>query len=238
MSDLYFLINPPPSHSRIMSGPDISRQIAGLIGVTEDIVEAYESIKNLCSLPEAFQEVNKQLPLLGQTLRDAKGPAKKLKPADDTKGLETVLQSCDEKAEQLLEVFEKLSKSSKDHYDSSVYRAIITKQGKHRVETLMAGILEDLGVLVAHNIFLAEMKRLVEPLENARKELAEVSPSLTDSDLTDQPGTANQYGDYNRQYNLFGNGTQRIANGHYFEAMGNQNFGMIPPEESIEPKVA
>ncbi|KAJ6091638.1 hypothetical protein N7467_003607 [Penicillium canescens] len=215
-----------------MSGPDISRQIAGLIGVTEDIVEAYNSIKNLCSLPEAFQEVNKRLPLLEQTLRDAEIPAKKLKPTDDTKALETVLHRCDERADKMLEIFEEIGKRSKDQYDSSVYRAIVTKQGKHRVETLMAGILEDLGVLVAHNIFLAEMKRQVEPLAKAREELAEVSPSLADSNMADQSGAANQYGDNNRQYNLFGNGTQKVANGHYFEAMGDQNFDICPAEES------
>ncbi|OGE46780.1 hypothetical protein PENARI_c112G10059 [Penicillium arizonense] len=221
-----------------MSGPNISRQIAGLIGVTEDIVEAYDSIKNLSSLPEAFQEVNRRLPLLEQTLRDAESPAKKLKSTDDTQGLETVLHSCDEKANNMLEIFEKIGKKSKGQYDSSVYRAIVTKPGKHRVETLMAGILEDLGVLVAHNIFLAEMKRQVEPLAKALEELAEVSPSLADSNLADQPGAANQYGDNNRQYNLFGNGTQKIATGHYFEARGNQNFGTIPPEDSMKSNVA
>ncbi|KAJ5325120.1 uncharacterized protein N7506_008222 [Penicillium brevicompactum] len=82
------------------------------------------------------------------------------------------------------------------------------------------------------------MERQVKPLAKAREELAEVSPSLGGSNLTDQPGTANQYGDNNRLYSLLGNGTQKIANGHFFEAGGNQNFGVIPPEESIESKVA
>lgn len=221
-----------------MANPDISRQIAGLIEVTEDIVEAYGSIKDLSSLPEAFQEVHKRLPLVEQTLRVAKIPAKKLKSADDAKALKTVLYSCDEKADKLREIFEKIGKKSKDQYESSVYRAIIIKQGKHRVETLMDGILEDLGVLVAHRIFSAELQKQVGPLAKAREELAEVSPSLADSDLADKPEAASQYGDNNRQYNLFGEGTQKIADGHYFEAMGNQNFGIIPPKESIETKVA
>ena len=65
---------------RTMSGPDISRQIAGLIEVTEDIVEAYDSHQRPPCLPEASQEVNKRLPLVEQTLRDAKIPAKKSKP--------------------------------------------------------------------------------------------------------------------------------------------------------------
>lgn len=54
----------------------------------------------------------------------------------------------------------------------------------------------------------------------------------------EQPGLANQYGDNNRQYNLFSEGTQKIVDGHYFEAQGNQNFGMVPPKESAERKEA
>lgn len=215
-----------------MSSLDISRQIAGLAKVTEDIGEAYDSIKDLRSLPEAFQEVNKRLPLVEQTLQDAKSPAEKLKSTDDAKALEIVLYSCNEKADNLLEILKKIGKKSKGQYDSSLYRAIIAKQGKQRVETLMDSILGGLGLLVAHNMFPAEMQRQVEPLAKARGELSEVSPSLADSDLADQPRAPNQYGDDNHQYNLFGSGIQKVAYGHYFEAKGDQNFGMIPSKET------
>ena len=205
----------------------------GLTKVTEDIVEAYDSIKDLRSLPEAFQEVNKRLPLVEQTLQDAKTPAEKLKSTDDAKTLEIVLYSCNKKADNLLEIFKTIGKKSKGQYDCSLYRAIIAKQGKQqRVETLMDSILGGLGVLVAHDMFLAEMQRQVEPLAKARGELSEVSPSLADSDLADQPRAPNQYGDDNHQYNLFSSGIQKVAYGHYFEAKGDQNFGMIPSKET------
>ena len=46
---------------------------------------------------------------------------------------------------------------------------------------------------------------------------------------TDKPDTAYQHGENSRQYNVFGNGMQRIA------AKGDQNFGTIPPKgQSIE----
>ena len=55
----------------------------------------------------------------------------------------------------------------------------------------------------------------------------------TDQSIVEQTGlTANQYGDKNRQYNQFDEGTQKIVDGHYFEAQGDQNFGMVPPKES------
>lgn len=213
-----------------MSAPDIFRQIGDLIEVTEDIVDAYGSIESLCSLPEAFQEVNKCLPLVEQTLQDAKTPAERLKSADDTMTLERILDSCNNKASNLREIFKQLGEISKDQYDPSLYQQIIVKQDKQRVETLMDGILKDLGALVTH-IFSGEMQRPVEPLAQARKDLAEVSPSLADSDLADKPGAASQYGDNNCQYNLFGKGIQKVTGGHYFEARGNQNFGTMPSME-------
>jgi hypothetical protein len=178
--------------------------------------------------------VNKLLPLVEQTLRDAK----KFKSSDEAKVLGTVLYSCDEKADKLLEIFKKIAKNSKDQYDSSVYRAIVIKQGKNRIETLMDGILEDLEALVSHHIFPAETQMQTKPLADAREELAKASLSLADSDLAEQPNSANQTSDNNRQYNLFGKGTQKIVDGQYFETQGNQNFSMIPPKGSIERKLA
>lgn len=142
--------------------------------------------------------MNKLLLLVEQTLRDAKSPAKKFKSSDEAKALETVLYSCDEKADKLLEIFKKIAKNSKDQYDSSVYRAVVIKQGKHRVETLMDGILEDLEALFSHYIFPVEMQRQVEPLADAREQLAKATPLLANSDLAEQPSAANQYGDNNR----------------------------------------
>ncbi|KAJ6136983.1 hypothetical protein N7497_012235 [Penicillium chrysogenum] len=208
-----------------MPGPDIFRQIISLIEVTEDMIGAFSSIENLPSLPEAFQEANKRLPLVEQILRDAKRPAKKLKSAKDAQELEIVLHSFHEKANKLLEIVEKNWRRLK-----SWIRFIY---GKQRVETLMDGLLEDLGTLIANRVFLGEMQKQIEPLTKAREELAEVSCSLAESDVAHRPRAANQYGANSRQYNLFGGGTQKITEGHYFEAHGNQNFGIVPPTESI-----
>ena len=60
----------------------------------------------------------------------------------------------------------------------------------------------------------------------------------TNQSPADQAHTANQHGENARKYNHFGGGMQRNAGGHYFEAKGNQNFGMIPPMDSIEKNKA
>jgi N-terminal domain on NACHT_NTPase and P-loop NTPases len=221
-----------------MLGTEIPRQVAGLIEVIEDMIEVYDTFKDLRGLPEAFQELSKWLPLVEQTLREAKTPAKKVRSAEDANVLGTHLDSCEEKADKLREIFQKVARKSTEEYDASAYRSIAVKLGKHRAETLMIGILEDLAVLAAHHVFQPVMQKQVEPLNKARQELENVPPSLSDSDFDEQPGTANQYGDGNRQFNNFGAGMMKNVDGHYFEAKGDQNFGMIPPKESAGRKGA
>ncbi|KAJ4287136.1 hypothetical protein N0V88_007758 [Collariella sp. IMI 366227] len=219
-----------------MSATEIPAQITRLIQVTEGTMEVYDTVKDLRGLPEAFQEVNKCLLLVEPTLREAKTPAKKVKSTDDANMLETRLYNCEEKAENLLEIFQKIARKRTEEFVPSVYRSIAVKLGKHRVETLMGGILEDLLALVTHQEFQAVTQNRVGPLEKARQELAKVSPSLSESDLDEQPGTATQHGDGNRQFNNFGTGTQKNVDGNYFEAKGSQNFGMVPSKESMGRK--
>ncbi|RYP49164.1 hypothetical protein DL769_011115 [Monosporascus sp. CRB-8-3] len=217
-----------------MSGTEIACQIARLIGVIEDIIEAYDTIKDLRGLPEAFQEVSKWLPLAEQTLREAKTPAKKVNSVDDANVLETRLSSCEEKADKLLEIFQKIDRKSKGEYVPSVYRSVAIKLGKHRVEILMNGILEDLGSLAAHHVFQAAMRHVVELLDEAKRELANVPPSLSDSEFDEQPGAANQFGDGNRMFNNFGGSQKNIEGGNYESGGGPMTF--VTDVKHIYPK--
>ncbi len=75
-----------------------------------------------------------------------------------------------------------------------------------------------------------ELRRWIRETDAKKKRDTNPSPAELPAE---RPGlAANQYGDNNRQYNQFGEGTQKIVGGHYFEAQGNQNFGMVPPKES------
>ncbi|KAK3690561.1 hypothetical protein B0T22DRAFT_537179 [Podospora appendiculata] len=95
-----------------------------------------------------------------------------------------------------------------------------------------------------HGIFqsFAKMKRLlplqkaadIDAAENHRKKLR----LSNDRDREDQPGTASQHGNGNRQFNNFGTGSQKYAEGNYFEAKGSQNFGIAPSKESMGRKRA
>ncbi|KAJ4287135.1 hypothetical protein N0V88_007757 [Collariella sp. IMI 366227] len=69
-----------------------------------------------------------------------------------------------------------------------------------------------------------ELRRWIRDIEAAESR-RENLPLSNNRVLDEQPGTATQHGDGNRQFNNFGTGTQKNVDGNYFEAKGNQNFG-------------
>ena len=73
--------------------------------------------------------------------------------------------------------------------------------------------LEDSGFIT----FCERLRRWIE---------ADLKASSADYE---QSTTVRQYGDNSRQYNLCGEGTQKITGGSYFEADGEMNFLEIPP---------
>ncbi|KAK3695880.1 hypothetical protein B0T22DRAFT_489093 [Podospora appendiculata] len=60
----------------------------------------------------------------------------------------------------------------------------------------------------------------IDAAENHRKKLR----LSNDRDRYEQPGTASQHGDGNRQFNNFGTGPQKNVEGNYFEAEDDQYF--------------
>lgn len=90
--------------------------------------------------------------------------------------------------------------------------------GNHMDMTKFVNI-EDPGFVA----ICGELRRWVKDSDINKRRHANRSPA-------DKPDAASQHGDNARQYNLFGEGMQKIADGHYFEAKGDQNFGMIPPK--------
>lgn len=210
------------------SGFEILGLISAIITITDTTIEVYNAIKDLNELPEAFQQVNHRLPLVKEILEEVKRQAKNA-TSSEAKALKGVLESCEKKAKELQQIFIGISKESTgSKFIISVYRPLVLKLGKKaRVEDLMDGILDDLGLLAAHQIFQTAMQRQIKPLEQARQELANVPPSLPDSEFEGKPGVAHQYGDGNRQNNVFG-GTQNNVEGNYYDAKGDQNFGTIP----------
>ncbi|KAK3680817.1 Alpha/Beta hydrolase protein [Podospora appendiculata] len=80
-----------------------------------------------------------------------------------------------------------------------------------------------------------ELRRWIRDIDAAENHREDLTLS-NDRDLDEQPGTASQHGDGNRQFNNFGTGPQKNVEGNYFEAKGDQHFGMVPSKESMGRK--
>ncbi|KAJ6143763.1 hypothetical protein N7471_003216 [Penicillium samsonianum] len=94
--------------------------------------------------------------------------------------------------------------------------------GNHMDMTKFAGST-DPGLLAV----CGEMRRWIKDLTTGNK--YHTNQPRTHSALDRQPGSANQSGENNRQYNSFG-GTQKIADGNYYESKGDQHFGTVSPK--------
>jgi len=166
--------------------------VASTIGIIGAISKSYEVVKTILNLPSAFEEVNKQLPLVNRTLRAAmlrleNGPA----PTDDEKAQITdIVKICQDKADKLVKIFQELEKKRKSDAEAvswvklrATYRKVLAGLKAHRVEALMQEILKSVKNLALNQVFEAATKADLKEIEKAIKDLSQVQPSLEDSEF-------------------------------------------------------
>ncbi|KAI8152043.1 hypothetical protein KHU50_011836 [Colletotrichum sp. SAR 10_65] len=205
--------------------------ISGVVGILSAAELAYQKLKSMKGLPEAFAEVALRLPLAQQILRDVK--ARSQETSEETaKAIFPVVESCKGNAEALKKVLEDLDPGQPTsawnlHVDK--YISLIRSRGKKgRVEDLMKKILEDLYTLASHQSIKAASSEQLESLKEAIEKVGQVKQSVPDEMLED--GTKfsishgghgpmmNQVGDHNEAWTHFGSG-------HINNISGNAHFG-------------
>lgn len=205
------------SPRRKMSGIEIVGLIGSCITLFEASIKAYNAIKDLKGVPDAFEEVIKRLPLVEGTLSDAKAQLDEA-AIDEALASKTIpiLESCQKKAGELKKIFEELAKS-KGGKISSAYRRAVGLVKEHRVEDLMQDILRDIQVLVGNQTLRLATKEQVELLQKAIEELSQVKPSIPDSKFASAAGGINNWGK-GKQNIALGDGDIIDNDGHVFKA--------------------
>ncbi|EPS38544.1 hypothetical protein H072_7653 [Dactylellina haptotyla CBS 200.50] len=187
--------------------------IASTIAIIQAISKSYEIIKKISGLPAAFEEVNRQLPIVDQTLRNAKSRLRRdPDPTDEEESIiSSIINPCQEKAGKLKEIFDKLQAQFETENGPvlwgkirTTYRKVLAGTKAHRVESLMSDILKDTELLARNQIFKLAMAQDLAAIEKAIENLGSVGPSLPESDF-EGSGTINA--------------TQTVASG----AHGQQN---------------
>ncbi|KAK1995620.1 hypothetical protein LX36DRAFT_659417 [Colletotrichum falcatum] len=220
---------------------------ASTITVIQSLIAAYDTIKHIKDLPKAFTEVGRNLPLVNETLGLAQQALDADKPSEDVRGaIQPALAECLKRAKTIKDIFGEIESGQKQQDKGGggggakewsvfvrFYRKKVLPFGKaHKVEALMREILSRLKVLAIHHAFRAHAESLgqMEKLEGAIRAIAEVEPSLPDSefDAAAAPSVTQHISD---------GGRGLVSTGGYAEiAMGNttkfdsgggiMNFGM------------
>ncbi|RSL91561.1 hypothetical protein CEP51_000157 [Fusarium floridanum] len=112
------------------SGLETVSLINGSIDVIKLTQGLYHPIKTFEGLPKAFEEVNKQLPLVQDTLTLAKGKVPYLDDATRASVKET-LQQCGQNVQCLLEIFEAL-KDAEGRSIKKAYSRVVIHIGKRQ----------------------------------------------------------------------------------------------------------
>lgn len=173
-----------------MSGVEIIGLISAAIEGVKICRQIYKTIKDTKDLPEAFHEVNKQLPLAQNTLEGAKrvaedaiaaGNGSSNNLANVGESMLATISSCAKKVAELKGIFRKARDLREDgHPFRKGYRAVVEKMGgtNHRVEELMRGILDSILSLSANQVFRLATSDQVDKINQGIKALEAVEPSV------------------------------------------------------------
>ncbi|KAJ5611784.1 hypothetical protein N7528_008889 [Penicillium herquei] len=184
---------------------DVIGTISAVIAIVDTAIKIYDSAQKDIKLSETFKVVRGRLPVILHTLlicKDNLEPRKDAIPEDVGEALEQILDTCEEKAEKLRAIFEKIIPGENDTRESR-YLKVLRRFGKgSKVEELMLGLTEDVQTIVNHNMVNSANQQENTGLEDTVNEMKNVIsvPDEEDSALSSINGTQlNNVNSGNRQ---------------------------------------
>jgi hypothetical protein len=211
--------------------------IAGIITIVDSTLSTYSAIREIKGLPKAFEEVERNLSLVKETIEIAQHQLYYNTPSDaEKRAIEPVIKRCECMLDELNKILTKIQKQKKEGNGETkdwpslakFYRKVVIPMGKaHRVETLMSSIMKNLKALAIHQMFKAATQAQIGKLEEAIKGLSQVEPSIPDSDFETNGSTINQINNDHANGFLCTEGTMyNITGGNVWKSDKNMNFGM------------
>ena len=204
-----------------MSGVEVVGGISAVVTILEASINIYDSARNGMKLSETFEVVRPRLPVvlyILQTCKKKLEPGKDLMPSDVCKALEKMVDACDDKARKLKEIFEKVIPGEKDTWKKRYTKAIQRLGKGNKVEHLMAGLTQDVQLIVNHHAVNSATPEQNVELEEILKDMKSVKSSTVEEEhslLTFHSGGGAQTNNVNS-----GSGQQINKNAH----VGTQNF--------------
>lgn len=165
----------------------ITSATVGFIGAA---ISSYNVIREIKELPEAFKEVERQLPLVHNILINIEQRLASSPITDaDKPMLQELIVPCQNDAKALKEIFERMAKKCVEDQNGTKtwpkarawYREALRGGKAHQVESLMKTILDRVQLLVSEKIFNLHDDSV--QIKEALQKLSEIDASLEDSEL-------------------------------------------------------
>lgn len=204
-----------------MSGVDVIGGISAVITIIDVSLKIYHDTRKDLKLPQTFEIVVHKLPIIRDTLQKCKSHLVSIQDdisADVCAALEKIIDSCDDKATNLRQIFEKVMPGEHDGWKKR-YTKIVQRLGKgNKVEELMLSITQDVQLIVNHHAVNSAMSEQNAELENIIKEMKSVQSSASEDE---SPGNIFNSGGGAQTNNVNTGSGQQINNN---AAVGTQNF--------------
>ncbi|KAI8267889.1 putative quercetin 2,3-dioxygenase [Colletotrichum sp. SAR 10_98] len=170
--------------------------IGSVVGILTAAEVAYNKIKSMKGLPEAFAEVALRMPLTQQILSDIESRSRGA-PESTIRVLLPVINSCKGNAEALKTTLEKLGPGdSTTAWNLDKYISLIKSRGKKgRVEDLMKKILQDIYTLASHETINAATSEQLEQLMEAMELVGKAKDSAPDEMLEESGKVSISHGE-------------------------------------------
>lgn len=169
-----------------MSGLDVIGGIAAVIEIINASIKIYDSARNDIKLSGTFRVVGRRLPIILHTLQTCKSglePKRCTLPPDVCEALEKILDSCDENARKLRDIFEIVIPGDKDTWEKR-YAKIMRRLGKgNKVDELMLALTEDVQLIVNHHAVVSAHAKQQDGLDLILHELKTLRVSCSTDKL-------------------------------------------------------
>jgi hypothetical protein len=197
--------------------------ISSVITIIDSVRKVYSAAADGTGLPVAFKDVVDRLPLVQKILATASEDLKKVDLDDEThETIKRVVKACANKVQVLQLIFSSVIPDAGASRWERYYRALRTVGKDHRVEKLMKGILEDVGLL-ADNRCMEKTQIEIEANRHAIEDVDAIPPSIEDHLLADPSFTS-----INSQQ-----GTQSNCEVHGNQSMNNAGEQQVSSEEDL-----
>ncbi|KAI2793112.1 hypothetical protein POX_b03160 [Penicillium oxalicum] len=162
-----------------MSGAEAIGLISGVIAIIDATIKIYSAVSDVSGLPEAFRDTSTRLPLVRETLQSALQNLEMSDPEDSLyQAIKPVLDSCEQKASRLEEIFRTVIPSASASRMERYLRAVRTLGKGSLVESLMQGMLRDVQLLAHNRVMKLATDEQLGELARAEDEVSAIPPSL------------------------------------------------------------